>query len=156
MKSTECLLCCYKQHMFLFFTYHDYVFMQSVKILHFSRTHCKLPHFNIFGPDSRGIVIASCIRVLTGYQNIRRSRKLSLKNKQKKNESKVQINMQWNLPAILLLSGWEQFPALSKILMSLYNHSLPAISDSDDTYPRLDIWTTWSNDMKQFFSNGAH
>jgi len=78
------------------------------------------------------------------------------KTNKKKNESKVQINMQWNLPAILLLSGWEQFPALSKILMSLYNHSLPAISDSDDTYPRLDIWTTWSNDMKQFFSNGAH
>ena len=72
LKSSECLLSCHT-------TYHDYIFMQSIKILHFSRTYCKFSDFDIFGPHSRGIVIAVCIRMFTGYQNIRRPRKLPLK-----------------------------------------------------------------------------
>ena len=84
MQGNDCLSSwsCYRATCYaFFFTHHDYFFMQSVKILHFSQTHCKLSHFDIFGPDSSGIVIAFSIRVLTGYQNIRRPRKLPLKNK---------------------------------------------------------------------------
>lgn len=147
MKSVEYLLGCYKQHVMFIFSLTTIMSSCNPSKFCISREHTVNFPTSTFSAQT---VAASWLRsayVCSLDTRTYGGRENFPWNTKKLNEE-YKINMPWNLPPIFLLGGWEKFLALPK--------TWTVISDSDDTYPRLDKWTMWSKDTKQFFSNGAH